>query len=483
MTKRQYIFAGLILLLLFAFQVNTIRPGHDWGDDFAQYLLHAQNLVSGRPYADTGYILNPENPGIGPIAYPPVFPALLAPFVSLFGVNLYVMKVFESAVLIAAVGVFCLSPALDLAFFERIIILLLLGLNPDLTDTKNAILSDLPSLMFIFLALNSFQQLIKKTRPHVYEILLTTLFVFLAIATRSAALSLLPAFLVSEWLSFRRLPRNAILICLAVGLLSIIQSILIPTISSYFSMFRFDPGIFLEQAGKYAVEIVRLWKFGDSSNLIILGFLIFIILAIPGWLAGLGSQASSYSLYAFFYAVLICIWPSYQGERFIFSLAFLSIYFVFKSIQVLKRLIKRFPIATLSLQAALCVFLLFANITAAYQTLTTHPVAYGVEAPEAQALFNYIRQNTSLQDVLFFYKPRAMALFTGRHTMGFTVYKNDDALWNRIKSVDTHFLVAELFTDEYYTPEGFYLDLFAKRYPDKLRLVYSNSQFNVYQIL
>ena len=66
---------GTVCILFVAvFYLSTIREGHDWGDDFSQYILHAANLASGAPYAPTRYLYNPDNPVTGPQQYPPGFP-------------------------------------------------------------------------------------------------------------------------------------------------------------------------------------------------------------------------------------------------------------------------------------------------------------------------------------------------------------------------------------------------------------------------
>src|SRR5687767_4240985 len=80
----------LTILTIGVFYFATIRSGHAWGDDFAMYIRHAINLSNGTPYDETGVIRNPWN-FLGPVAYPPVFPLLLAPVYKLWGVRLTVM--------------------------------------------------------------------------------------------------------------------------------------------------------------------------------------------------------------------------------------------------------------------------------------------------------------------------------------------------------------------------------------------------------
>src|SRR5690242_20031072 len=71
----------VLVTLVMVFQIATIRAGHSWGDDFAQYIQQARNWADGRPFAATGYIHNPDFPAIGPVMYPPLFPMLLAPVI------------------------------------------------------------------------------------------------------------------------------------------------------------------------------------------------------------------------------------------------------------------------------------------------------------------------------------------------------------------------------------------------------------------
>lgn len=84
-----------LLLLIGAYLVVgyiTLTPGHDWGDDWAQYVNHARNLALGHAYADTGYVFNPLQPHIGPPAYSPGLPLLLAPLIGVLGLNILAMK-------------------------------------------------------------------------------------------------------------------------------------------------------------------------------------------------------------------------------------------------------------------------------------------------------------------------------------------------------------------------------------------------------
>jgi len=46
---------------------TTVTPGHPFAlDDFAAYVMHAENLVDGRPYTDIKYVPNPDGYGCRP---------------------------------------------------------------------------------------------------------------------------------------------------------------------------------------------------------------------------------------------------------------------------------------------------------------------------------------------------------------------------------------------------------------------------------
>lgn len=65
--------------------------------DYAQYILHAEALLSGRSYTDIGYIFSPYAPFAGPEAYPPGRSLALVPLLAAFGRNAALMKLFEIA--------------------------------------------------------------------------------------------------------------------------------------------------------------------------------------------------------------------------------------------------------------------------------------------------------------------------------------------------------------------------------------------------
>jgi hypothetical protein len=128
---REKIYILALLVAVGVFHAATVRQGHIWSDDFAMYVHHAQNIVEGRPYADTGYIYNPSFPVYGPRFYPPIYPALLAPIYRSFGLNLIPMKLEQVLFLVLALIAVCAYFKCDLGEGYILALVALLGFNPE----------------------------------------------------------------------------------------------------------------------------------------------------------------------------------------------------------------------------------------------------------------------------------------------------------------------------------------------------------------
>ncbi|MBW2507742.1 MAG: hypothetical protein JRE81_03850, partial [Deltaproteobacteria bacterium] len=120
-----------------AFYLLTIRSGHPWGDDFAQFLQHAANLAANEPYSKQMYVVNPSL-SIGPPAYPPVFPLMLLPILKVAGLSFPAMKVFMALLFGAAVLSIGLAFSEVLPEKQNLLLLLLLALAPTFWTFKES---------------------------------------------------------------------------------------------------------------------------------------------------------------------------------------------------------------------------------------------------------------------------------------------------------------------------------------------------------
>jgi len=107
----------------------TFRQGHNWGGDFSLYVMHAINLHDGLPYVETPYILNPREPLLSPVAYPPGFPAFLVPVYHSFGVDLTAMKGMVVVSFVLALAILAVAWRQKLSFKSWLALLIIMGFN------------------------------------------------------------------------------------------------------------------------------------------------------------------------------------------------------------------------------------------------------------------------------------------------------------------------------------------------------------------
>src|SRR5688572_895491 len=73
----------------------TLRRGHEWGDDFAWYILQAKSIVNGTTdeFMEQSRFTNGQSTThLGPLAYPWGYPLILTPAFALKGISPLALK-------------------------------------------------------------------------------------------------------------------------------------------------------------------------------------------------------------------------------------------------------------------------------------------------------------------------------------------------------------------------------------------------------
>ncbi len=78
----------LIIGVSIGINIVTIKDGHNWGGDFSQYIMHAQNILQGKAYASNIMLELP-------VVYPPGYALLIAPVIKYAGVNFPLLKLLN----------------------------------------------------------------------------------------------------------------------------------------------------------------------------------------------------------------------------------------------------------------------------------------------------------------------------------------------------------------------------------------------------
>lgn len=463
------------------FQLLTLRRGQTWMDDYAQYVLHARNLAEGRPYADTGYILNPAYQTAGPVTYPPVFPLLLSPVWRLAGRDLQAMKALTVFFFAAFLYVLCLLFRGPLGERGALLGAALVGLNPVFWKFKDYLYAEYPFLFFSFAALYVWRLAGAAEAGGgrwLPRAVAAGALAYLAYGTRSAGAVLFPAFFLADLAGGKGFSKTTLVCCAAA---------LVPAAAQWLT---------LHGDGVYALQVRGLLSHGTLAGAVLSNLLgyaeSFTLLFDNGYLpvlpalllaaaasaaaAGLVRRAGReplFSAYVLLNSALLLLFPASDGLRYAFPLVPFLYYYAREGwAEYGARLGRsaRYAPAALLLGAAL-------SYAGAYSRAQYGAFREGAEKAETRELFAFLRREVPPGGVVIFRKPRTLALYAGRAGAAYSpgsagenleFFKRTGAGWLVLGGV--------------FPGDELCLAPLLRREPGRFSEVFSNGDFRVYRI-
>ncbi len=484
MPSRAVVPAIISAILVGIFYVLTIRGGHDWGDDFSMYIRHAENIAQGLPYGETGYIYNPHNPSVGPRTYPPGFPLLIAPVAAFSSPNPSAIEPFKIVVIAFAVASLLMMVPLfrdALGAAPLAALILIVGFNPTLWAFKDQILSDIPFLFFVLVSLFLY---LRSTAPDVsprstiLHAALAGATAYAAYATRTIGFVLVPAFIAGDLLRRKRADRTSLIAAGVFLAFAATQYGLWLRDDSYLDQVNVTLGTARYNLVAYFRALSNLWHNGYSAAGRKGIFLLSSGLVVLGYSTVLRSTHRGVHLFPLMYVIVVLLWPSEQGVRFLIPI--LPFYVLYCLLGV-RRIDDALRLRTKGKQPAFIGFLVLVAVTyaARYSTLEYGPLHEGIAKEESVQLFDFVKTATAPTDVLVFGKPRALALFTGRRVSAAFIPDHPCALWRYMRQIRaSHVIIGPDDSD----PESAYLERLAETFSSSLTPLFKNRDFAAYRI-
>jgi hypothetical protein len=412
----------VISVLINIFSFNKV---HDWGDDFAGYVIQAKTIHTGN-YSDlqaniekNDFILN----------YPWGFPFLVSPVIKYFDSNIIIVKIYIYLFfLLALIVIFYLFRKNTEA---ALLTVLLVSSSPYFWDFKNNILADIPNLFFVLLTLffsNRFLLERKTIINEYFTCFIIGVLIYISYMMRNQSIVLLPAIILVQVLIFRRdlftLKRMLIIFIpiLSFMFFVILSRILIPI----------KPVIYLDQyanlqLGKTVWEnisyYVNVWKelfsTTDGTNNLAAVFTGFFITFVFVGVSTTLRQNILFVSFSIFSMMLVLITPFHQGVRYLIPLVPFFFYFFITGFRyavfhIYRR--KKFKQLVYYSVTGLIILLSIQSILVySFQSLTSQRESEGPYKKTSVEMFNYIRNTSSKNEIIAFLKPRAMLLYTGRN--------------------------------------------------------------------
>jgi|SRR5579864_5704498 len=466
----------LLLITIAVFHTVTIRQGHIWADDFAMYIHHAQNIVEGLPYAQTGYLFTPAAP-VSPRMYPPVFPLLLAPVVRFFGLNLVPMKFEQVIFFVLALVAICLYWQRDLGPEYSLALAAILGFSPHCWAAKDNALSDLPFLLFFYIAALLVQRAPRDGPTQWRWAILIGLALYLATGTRTAGVALLAGLVLYDLLKYRTITRITVVALSTCAALLLLQT---HFIGSEFGSYNGSFHATLSTVGAHLISYPRtLAGFWVASTQTAFSFFllgVISLLTLAGLLYQYKRGLTIVEAFLVPYAAMAILWPFSPGIRLVFP--FIP-WIVFLALSGLRGLTEKF--APYYVSAAVCAFVLLVSfpLVSAYRHTDFGLIRQNTGLPEFNQLCQAVREQTTPQDVLIYFRARALALYTSRTASAYNYQGTDDELWQYARSVHATYVIT---TNAFAEDHGF-LARYAKIHSSNLELAYQNANFKLYRIV
>lgn len=475
----------LVILLAGFFYIVTVRAGHEWGDDFSLYIIHAKNIASGQDYRQGGYLH--YSPYLGPDAYPPIFPLLLAPVYLFFGLNLTALKMVVIAGFLASLLVFLLIVKSELTVTWQVALLAAIGFNPYLWDQKDRLTSDLVFLVFAYLAIVLVDKVYRSkadTMTWRMALIISSVF-YLAYGTRSLGLLLIPCLLFYDMIRRKKMipSRFAIGISFATLALIALQSYFLHSDRGYYDQFATSfhdsLGTWLKYIAHnviaYVISLTDVWDNG-YSRIFRLGLTVVISgLAILGYLSRLWREITYPEIFVTLYLLAVLVVPMDGGLRYLIPAIPFYIFYAQQGLYALP-----FNKRTRNTTVAVLAAAILISYVAKYSQQDLKHLPEGISKAESVEFFDYIKQQTQASDVLIFTKPRALALFTDRKSSFYPMNLDDKGLWDYFQKIHaTHIVVGPKGVSP---EEQAFLRTFVDKYSASLQLEFSNDDFNAYHI-
>lgn len=432
----------VLLVCYFAYALTTITPEHPWGDDWAQYLLHARNLIQGHPYADIGYLFNPDFPNVGPPSYPPGLPLLLAAPLAAFGLNIFALKSVCFLVLVLGLLVAFRLFRAHIGPTQAAIAVILFALHPLCWSLTQWISSEAPyialSLLTLWLASSKSLPLAPGV-PALAAGVLIGLSLYGTVICRSIGVALLPALLLFGW--SRRQPVHWFIgLIVTFSLLVLLQTRFFVTPPTYSNELRIPtPSLFVSNVISYTRELSALFplpaglsKFSGPAIVALAMLGAHSIRIVPA-LGTIGlrmavSRVPIVTWYLCFYTLALLLVPIEPSARYILPILPIVIFMSVAKVSLLIPASDRRNWYILALIAA---------PSAYYVQLNLRPAEHDSSATcsECAQMFDFVRSNTAPSEVIVFSKPRAMALYTERRSWRASDHYTADQLKERLHAV------------------------------------------------
>jgi hypothetical protein len=493
---------GISIVIIGILYIITMRSDHDWGGDFALYLLQAKSLVEFNYWDYSGI-----SRSYGNFLEPWGYPLLLAPILSIFGLNVILLKIATSFFFILSLVLIFLLFNNKISKIYLLLLILIVGLNPHFFSFKDQILPDFPFLFSVLISIYLIQRVVVQRKPFInyaisYMIIASSIFISFLI--RYPGIILVVVLFFTEIISLlinkregspsdRIIPSHActLLPYFLFTTLFAIHFYVFPVVSLFSrSSYMLDMSMIVHFQSyvffiinTYIPGFHQLFVYSGNTPMAIFIYAISLIL----FLIGVTKSIKKDFLYVIFilcYSAVIVLY-AYFEYRYLFPIIPFYLYFcVIGLLWLSKQVMQKFGsnrdyLISIPILIAIIIFSGF-GISYIYTNYSEHDFSqenFGPYQKENQEIFDYIKVHTTSKDAVVFFKPSVMKLYSGTNS-------SVEINYNSIMNSDYKYFI-DSDKDDLYSLYGMNKSIVNNmllEHQDQFVKVFENKNFRIFEI-
>lgn len=426
----------LVALAVFVICWQQLHRGHAWGDDFALYVRQAKSLIDGnigQVISDNHFAVDNSPTAFSPYMYPWVWPMILAPFIRLFGVDYDRLKFIVIILFCACLWMFHELVRRRSNRWVAIAAMASMGTTVAYIVHTDHLLSEFPFMLSVFLTLWWLERCTSNGRrldeAGRRSLVILGLFAVAAFNVRREGLALVPAIMALQAFDVigrrRRVNWRGALTPYASFIAGVVMfQLLLPSaLAPDYERGGLDT-VWTKVKGPYKATFIDQLGLGRAF---LSGFWFVFLMVLV--LAGIGlrlwratRQDLPWAVFAVACLVIIGSAPN-PSLRYLMVVTPFGLYFAIQGIASLPLERLRAPKATAwALAATLTAALAISHLGKVWDRLDQVAtqrdrrvdMADGPESTYVQPAWTALERYTHQDDIIAFWKVRAMALYTNR---------------------------------------------------------------------
>lgn len=415
------IWIAVLLPILFI----PLHNGHDWGDDFAQYLLQAKSLTG---EASEGLVTHFEE--YSPANKGWLFSLLLIPVTLSDSHELLIGKIVITFFIVLLATFLFLNLLSKINTIAAAVLTGFFIYNYHILSLKDQILPDL-----LFVALLLFIEYVNSSKKNANVVILLAILILLMTGFRSAGMAAFPALVFVLLLHYffyggmQKIEVRKSVIALSISFAGLLLFLAFTGSKTegtgwYLKLIylKSNPMSILENLNVYRSAFTMFFEQEVPAFVNTISQIIIVPAMVLGFAFRLITKINFTEVFVVFYCGLILIYP-YHHEPIRFLLPVLAIGMIYLA-EFYTTLFSKLKIEFRNIaMVCLCLLLLVTNIKNTVSAFTKPPFYAPFTSPSKE-LFNFIQTNISPSHPIAFFKPWALSYFTSHASVPLKEYEN-----------------------------------------------------------